>query len=426
MSLAGLAQGAVVHLAARVAAMALGLAVLVAVARLGPAVQGAFALFVAVEAMLLTLFTGFGLALARRISHHGEDAAPPLRAALRAATLAGVLAAGVLAAVALASPRSPYADLWLLALAAPLLLWVPTASGLWLGRAQLARLNAPLVAQPLLMLVGLALAAEFAGADALRPVLVAWLLARVAVALATAGFALRDAPNGRDAAATVQHTTGAAAHWRFLAGVGLTNLVSVLNHRAPLFIVEREQGLAATGTYSVAVQLAELLWLLSSALSVAAYRRIGEPDRDRAARTALLAARAGVAAAVLAAPVLWVVAAWGVPVVLGEGYGGVSSPLALLLPGVVAYAAASALSAYFTNQLGRPGWAGRVAALSLALNTLGCLWAVPRFGAAGAAASTSASYLVAIGVAWLVFHREAGLPAATLWARSPRSRQSPP
>jgi O-antigen/teichoic acid export membrane protein len=423
MSLAGLAQGAALNLAARVAAMALALAVLVVVARMGPAVQGAFALFVAVESVLLTLGSGFGIALARRLSHHGDDAAAPLRVALRAATLAGVVAALVLAVVAVALPRAPYRDLWLLALAAPLLLWVPTASGLWLGRAQMGRLNAPQVAQPLLMLAALALAlvATLAEGDALRAVLVAWLLARVLVALATAALALREAPGG---AATAAAEAPGGVDWRFVAAVGLTNVVTVLNYRVPLFVVEREAGLEATGAYSVAVQLAELLWLLSSALSISAYRRIGEPGRDRAARTALQAARVGVLAALVAAPLLWALAAWAVPRVLGAGYEGVATPLALLLPGVVAYAAASAVSAYFTNQLGRPGWAGRVAALSLVLNTLGCLWAVPRYGAAGAAASTSLSYLLAIAAAWAVFLRAAGLPPNALWSAA--RRQSPP
>jgi O-antigen/teichoic acid export membrane protein len=421
MSLAGLAQGAAVNLAARVATMALALAVLVAVARMGPAVQGAFALFVAVESMLLTLGSGFGIALARRLSHHGDDPAAPLRTALRAATLAGVVAALVLVVVAMAMPRAPYRDLWLLALAAPLLLWVPTASGLWLGRGQMGRLNAPQVAQPLAMLAALALVASVAEGDALRAVLVAWLLARVLVALATAVLALREAPGS---AATAAVEAPGAVDWRFVAAVGATNVVTVLNYRVPLFVVEREAGLEATGAYSVAVQLAELLWLLSSALSISAYRRIGEPGRERAARTALQAARIGVLAALAAAPLLWALAAWAVPRVLGAGYEGVSTPLALLLPGVVAYAAASAVSAYFTNQLGRPGWAGRVAALSLVLNTLGCLWAVPRYGAAGAAASTSLSYLIAIAAAWAMFLRAAGLPPNALWSAG--RRQSTP
>ena len=60
-----LARGAALNLAARLATVALGLAILVTVARLGPAVQGGFALFVAIESALLTLFSGLGLLLAR-------------------------------------------------------------------------------------------------------------------------------------------------------------------------------------------------------------------------------------------------------------------------------------------------------------------------------------------------------------------------
>ncbi len=412
MSLAGLAPGAARHLAARAAATGLGVAVVVVVARLGPAVQGAFALFLAVEAALLTLCSGFGLALARRISHHGDDGAAPLRAWLRVATAVGVAVALGAWAVAAVAQRPPYADLGWLALAAPVLLWVPTASGLWLGRGQMGRLGAPLVAQPLLTLAGLAAVAAWAGGvgaggRALPGVLAAWVAARVVVAGVAAAWALREAPARLGAAPAAP----AREEWRFVAAVGLANVVSVLNVRAPLFVVEQTQGLAATGVYAVAVQVAELLWLLSSALSVAAYRRIGEPDAARAAATAWAAARVGVVATALAAPLLWALAWAALPPLLGPGYEGVAWPLALLLPGVVGYAAASALSAYYTNHLGRPGWAARIAALSLALNVAGCLWAVPRHGIAGAAASTSASYLIAIGVALLLFRRAARRPA---------------
>jgi Na+-driven multidrug efflux pump len=82
---------------------------------------------------------------------------------------------------------------------------------------------------------------------------------------------------------------------------------------------------------------------------------------------------------------------------------------------VAAYAAASALSAYFTHHLGRPHWAGGVAALSLALNAAGCSWAVPAYGMAGAAASTSLSYGLAILVALALFVRRSGLGWGAVW-----------
>jgi O-antigen/teichoic acid export membrane protein len=399
MSLAGLARGASLNLLARAATVALGLALMVHVARLGPAVQGAFALFVAVESVLLTLGSGFGLALARRISHHRESPGPGLRRWLAVSVAFGATASLVLLTLATTVTRPPYDRLGLMALAAPLLLLVPTASGLWLGQGRMGPLNLPQVAAPALVL-GALLLLPGQGQDLLGPVLAAWVAAKALVGVATAAAALRGAPSD-----PAHRWGGLKRDARFVVEIGITNVVSLLNYRVTLFLVERHDGLAAAGVYSVAVQVAELLWLLSSALTISAYHRIGQPDTGAAARTALQAARLNVGLAAVAAPLLWGAAALALPRVLGEAYAGSLRPLAALLPGIVAYAAASSLSAFFTNHLGRPHLAGLIATLSLTLNTLGCLLAVPRWGALGAAASTSVAYVGAIGVALWLFRR---------------------
>ena len=410
MSLAGLARGASLNLIARAATVALGLALMVHVARLGPAVQGAFALFVAVESVLLTLGSGFGLALARRISHHREPPAPGLRRWLMVSVAFGAAASLVLLVLSAAVARPPYDRLGLMALVAPLLLLVPTATGLWLGQGRMAPLNLPQVASPALVLLALLLLPASGANDLLGPVLVAWVAAKAVVGLATAGAALRE--TRAEASTAEQPWGGLRRDARFVIEIGITNVVSLLNYRVTLFLVERHDGLAAAGVYSVAVQVAELLWLLSSALTISAYHRIGQADSQAAARTALHAARMNVALAAGAAPLLWGAAALALPRVLGEVYAGALMPLAALLPGIAAYAAASSLSAFFTNHLGRPHLSGLIAGLSLALNTLGCLALVPRFGAFGAAASTSTAYVGAIAVALWLFRRAAREAAA--------------
>ena len=98
-----LPKAALGNLIAKLMLVGLGLAITVTVARHGPKVQGAFALFVAVESALLTLFSGLGLWLARQISQQTDGrqakALPMLRGVLRAAVALGLLAAGVLVAV---------------------------------------------------------------------------------------------------------------------------------------------------------------------------------------------------------------------------------------------------------------------------------------------------------------------------------------
>jgi O-antigen/teichoic acid export membrane protein len=410
-----LLNGAMLHASARVLTLGLGLALLIVVARLGPEVQGAFALFVAVESLLLALCSGLGLVLAREVSHTGASPASRVRALLRAATLLGLVAALPLAAWAAASVAEPYRHLWLLALAAPLVLWVPTASGLWLGQGRLLALNVPAVAGPALVLVIIVLVP---GSPGVFGVLVAWVAGKALVALLTAAAALR----GTAGAAPVPDLL--RRHARFVAMVGLTNLISLLNLRATLFLVERLQGLAAAGVYSVAVQVAELLWVLSSAFTVAAYHRIGGADTAAAARVTLAALRSGLWLVLAAAPLLgaagWLLLPW-----LGPDYVAARVPLLVLLPGVVLYAGASSLSAYYTNLHGRPQWAARVAALSLAIALAGALLAVPRWGALGAALATTLAYTLSIALACRGFLREQGWRWRVLWAGPPAPQSRP-
>lgn len=408
-------RGAACNLAARVATIGLGLAILVLVARQGPAVQGAFSLFVAIESALLALASGLGLLLAREASRaHGALAPRRLRQGLAWAALAGLAAAVVLALGSRLATADPYRALWLLALGAPCLLLAPTASALWMGQGRLAALNTAQVAAPALGLLLLAAATGLGGAG-LWGLLAAWVLAKAVVGLGTAGWALaRPGPAARGEADGPASLPAGGA-WRFVAVIALANLVSLANYRATLFLLERSQGLAAAGVYSVAVQVAELLWLLSQAVTVSAYARIGTPDPAAAVVTTLRALRLGLGAALLAAPLLGLAAWLALPALLGEAYRASLRPLALLLPGVAAYAAASALSAYYTHHRGRPHWAAAVAGLSLALTLAVAAWAIPRWGADGAALATSSAFLVAIAVALSAFLRDTGLPWRVLW-----------
>lgn len=431
---ASVPRAALGNLVAKLAIVALGLAITVLVARMGPKVQGAFALFVAVESALLTLFSGLGLWLARQMSRQvGAQAwrsLPMLVGVLRAAVVLGVVAAVALSLVSWQARSMPYSQLWLLALAAPFLLLVPTATGLWLGEGRMWPINLAQVAAPAVVLAGLLgagwLTADYVGrAPVVLMVLIAWVSGKAVVALLTALVALRhasqrdEAHQANEAFAGRSHAWQASPSWRsewgFVATIGVTNVISLLNYRASLFLVERFHGLETVGTYSVAVTVAELLWLLSSSVTVSVYARIGHPDRAVAAGMTVHAVRINVLATVVAAPLLMLGAWWALPQVLGEAYQASLLPLAALLPGVAAYAAASSLSAFYTNHLGRPQLSGAIAGLSLLISFGLGLWWVPQGGAMGAALASSTGYIGAIAVAYGVFLRHAGLPLSALW-----------
>jgi O-antigen/teichoic acid export membrane protein len=413
-----LARGASINLAGRIVVICGGLLLMTLVARLGTEQQGAFALFLSFESILLSLFSGLGLVLARERSRSGSVGGPVFDARLQGTMLClavavGVMAALVLASVSRLSTQSPYNHLWMLALGAPWLLAVPTAMGAWMGQGRLVPLNVSLGAVPVLVPVMVLVLMAIDPALTVWGVLGAWLVGKGLVGLATLAASWREVRWARPAWALTR------PHWGFIAIIGATNLVSLLNYRVNLFMVERIDGLSQAGVYSVSVSVAELLWFVSSSITTAVYHRIGATDGRAAALAAAQAMRWSAIGVMAAIPLMLGVAWWAFPNVLGAAYGASWWPLALLMPGTLAYSVASAVSAYFTNHLGKPQLAGRIAAMSMLSNLLLSWVLVPRLGIAGAALSTSLSYTFAIAVGLWMFFAASGLPVRALW--SPRS-----
>ncbi|MFT3817659.1 MAG: polysaccharide biosynthesis C-terminal domain-containing protein [Rubrivivax sp.] len=421
------ARGTLINLATRLLGVGLVLAITAVTARLGTETQGAFALFTSIEGLLLALLSGFGVALARRVSHHGEQPRALVAATVLACIGLGALASLVLWALSAWGPPA-YRWLWLLALGAPALLLAPNLQGLWLGEGRMGPMARLTLAPPALTLALLAVIGLF-GAAGLGVVLSSWVAAKVAVGVLVLALLWRGERLAKpDFAALAREAP-------FIATIGLSNVVALLNYRVGLFVIERVLGLSATGVYSIAVVVAELLWFVSGSLTQAAYGRIGTPDRAQAAATTVRVLQLGVAALLIAAPLLWLAARLLLPWVLGPAYAASLPLLALLLPGVLLFGGASALSAYFTNHAGRPQVPAQLAAVSLLINAALALALVPRWGMAGAAAAASIAYAACVVLLAWRFAKHAGwplarvlLPGPQLWAdlRTVASRQGEP
>lgn len=401
-------RGTLVNLATRAAGVAAVLGITALVARVSPQAQGTFAIFTSVEGLMLALLSGFGIALARRVSHHGEEPRGWVGAMVAVLLALGLLAGAALWGLSSFGPEA-YRWLWLLALAAPLLLLAPNLAGWWLGQGRMVPMARTSLAPPCLALLALA-GAWLLGQGGVPQVLAAWVGAKVLVAGVLLVLFWRSGRLGLPDFASLR------GDWGFIATIGITNLIGLLNYRVGLFVVERQLGLADTGMYSIAVVVAELLWFVSGSLTQAVYGRIGTPDGDRAAATTVRVVQLGVTALLVTAPLLWLLAALLLPRVLGPAYAGSLLPLAVLLPGALLFGGASAFSAYFTNHAGRPQVPAQVAGLSLLVNGSLAWWLVPALGMAGAALAASAAYTVSVGVLAWRFAAAAGWPLArVLW-----------
>lgn len=183
----------------------------------------------------------------------------------------------------------------------------------------------------------------------------------------------------------------AAMFWYSLP-LFLGNIVQFLNYRLDIFLVKNFLGLGAVGTYTVAVWLAQTIWLAPTQLGSLVLRTVAEQGDSAAVLTYVARVnRFCLALSVCLAVVLAVVGTFGITRIFGRGFQGSVVPLLLLLPGVVLFSSTIIFSAYL-NGIERQAYTTWVACGSLVITVGANLLLVPRIGVPGAAITSTLSY----------------------------------
>jgi len=378
---------------------------------LDPAGRGRFVLVVLTVTILARLFGQLGVA----VTSHARNAElrPFVGRALALALVLGI--AGIVAILAAGAMIDAF-GLRLAAIAAPAL--VPNVvnaciSGVLLGRARIRLWNYIQALPPQLTLIGMLIVVVGLGHGVDGAVAV-W----TAAYFATSAFALLAA---RDVWLPPTTPRVLDRHGRAILRLalvmGAVQIVNLIGYRIELFILDRYEGLAQVGIYSIAMQAAEAMWLVPAAVATAV---TGPAVHDTPAGAARLIRNAcgrgllytgGLAVAVGAlAPLV-------IPLLFGDDFRGATRPLLLLLPGVVVYGPVSILVVYLSVRCGRPRLSLLVSVIGLVVTAAASFVFIPRYGASGAAGASAIGYAAGGLAAWISFVRVAGL---TLLGRSAR------
>lgn len=402
---------------------------------LGPEGKGnyAFAMLVphlAVNVSMLGLTTALVFFVARDRRQAGSALGTSLAVVLAVAgTCTGAL---LLLARSLNSGNSPTALLSVTAWAIPALAGYGLCRHALLG---LERMSGVYVLNALdkAILLALLLAATLAGRGALANFCLLYSIS------AGVGFALAlaltlPALGGR--LRVSRSYAGSSLRYGLRSHLGW--LAEILNYRLDMLIVQLLGGAVTLGFYSVAVSIAETLWLIPNCVSVVLLPHLvargakGSVSTPLVCRALLLMSLlGGVGLAVL-----------GLPLVVGlygQAFEPAFAPLALLLPGVALYSIVRPLGADFAAR-GKPGLASAAAGVSLLLTVVLDVSLIPAFGAEGAAAASTLAYAARAVLMVYLYTRLAGVPAravllprlgdaGTIWSslvRALRRPSSPP
>jgi O-antigen/teichoic acid export membrane protein len=366
---------------------------------LDPAGRGRFVLVVLTVTILARLFGQLGVAVTS-LSREGELRAL-VRRGLGWTVVLGLGGAGlILVAGALIDSFGPR----LAAIAAPAL--IPNMvnaclSGVLLGTARIRLWNYIQVLPPLLTLAGmLVVVVGFGGrVDAAVGV---W----TAAYFVTAAFALVAA---RDVWLPFRHgpllDRAGRAIVRLGVGLGLVQIVNLIGYRVELFVLDRYKGLASVGIYSIAMQAAEAIWLIPAAIASAITAPVVHDTAAGAARLIRSACVKSLLYTSVIAAAVGGAAPFVIPPLFGDDFDGAARPLALLLPGVVAYAPVTILVVYISIRCAGPRLSLFVSTVGLVVTAAMSFVLIPPYGASGAALASAIGYAAGGIAAWIIFVR---------------------
>jgi O-antigen/teichoic acid export membrane protein len=366
---------------------------------LDPSGRGRFVLVVLTVTILARLLGQFGVAVTS-LSRKGE-LHPLVRRGLAWTLVLGLAGVGL---ILVAGALIDSFGLRLAAIAAPAL--VPNIlnaclSGVLLGSARIRLWNYIQVLPPLLTLGGMLVVIVGLGGRVDAAVAV-WTLSY----FVTSAFALVAT---RDLWLPLRHAPLLDGPGRAIVrlgwGMGIVQIVNLIGYRVELFVLDHFKGLASVGIYSIGMQAAEAIWLIPAAMASAITAPVVHDTSEGAARLIRQACAKSLLYTSAVAIAVGVAAPFVIPPLFGEDFRGAARPLALLLPGVVAYAPVTILVVYLSIRRARPRLSLFVSIVGLVVTTGMSFVFIPPYGASGAAVASAIGYAAGAVAAWVCFLR---------------------
>jgi len=182
----------------------------------------------------------------------------------------------------------------------------------------------------------------------------------------------------------------------------LGNIVTFLNYRLDTVILNLLTGPVAVGIYSVSVGLGERFWIPSSAIGSVLFPKIAALDGQEEPRKQLtpLMSRLVFWISAIIAILVWPFLDWMITTFYSPVFREAVLPLKLILPGTI-FLNTTIILANDLNGRGKPQVYLYRSAIALCINIVSNIILIPRFGAAGAALSSTISYTI---LAVLIIH----------------------
>ncbi len=180
------------------------------------------------------------------------------------------------------------------------------------------------------------------------------------------------------------------------------NLAQFLNYRLDMFLVAAFLTPTAVGYYSIAVGIAEKLWMLPGAIATVLFPRISSLKDAEANNLTPRVARYTFLITFVTSLILAILAQPLIKILFGSAFLPSVTPLLILLPGIIALSGCKVLTADLAGR-GKPQFGTYASFTSLGVNIPLNLWLIPKWGISGAAFASSVAYIIATIIVIIAF-----------------------
>lgn len=183
-------------------------------------------------------------------------------------------------------------------------------------------------------------------------------------------------------------------------------MLHIANKRLSFYFIRIFAGLSPLGIYSAGVQLTEGLRLIGQSISLVQYSVISNSsDKDYARTLSIRLMKFTLLLTFLALLVLLAIPQNVYQLVFSQTFGVIKTIVLILSPGVLALAANTIFSHYFSG-VGKPAVNLRANILGFVFTLLFAFLLIPPFGYIGAAATASLNYLASVIYQYIVFKKQ--------------------
>jgi len=175
--------------------------------------------------------------------------------------------------------------------------------------------------------------------------------------------------------------------------VYLANAMSFLNYRLDMLLIAMFLAPAAIGLYSIAVGMAEKLFMMSGTLAIVLFPKISSLSSLEANTLTPKVARHTFFIMIIVSLLLTILAAPLIKIFFGPAFLPSVLPLLILLPGIIAFGVGGVLAADLGGR-GRPEFAIYSSLACIIVNVILNIILIPRWGISGAAFASSVAYWI--------------------------------